>query len=134
MKTCILRNMSTPAERLKRSLARLGRGAYSQLARHLGVSPQAVRSWVEEGIIPRGDLLERSAAFLNVDPAWLRFGDVRPGWRPELILEYLVGDEILLIQNFRKSTDDGKAQLLIASEASEKLADADLPTLSKAAG
>ena len=126
--------MKTPANRLKHSLTRMGRGALSRLARELNVSPQAVRSWVEDGIMPRGDLLERAADFVGVDRVWLRYGDeVRPPERPEPILEFLVGDEIRLIQNFRRSTDEGKNQLLLASDTSEKLADAELFTLSKAA-
>lgn len=126
--------MDTIAYRLKKEMARLGRGGMSRLARYLDVSPQAVRSWIHDGIIPRDDLLERAAAFLGVNPIYLRYGDTRFAEAPRPILEYLVGDEIKLIQNFRRSTEDGKSQLLIASEASEKLTDAELFTLHKTAG
>lgn len=68
------------ANRLQQALALKNGGNQSELARHIGVSPQAVQKWIAGDSEPRGKNLELAAQFLNVTPAYLRFGiDSEPG-------------------------------------------------------
>lgn len=71
--------MATRIEQLL--LARNG-GNQSEMARYIGVSPQAVQKWVAGESEPRGKNLDAAAAFLGVTPAHLKFGivmDQHPG-------------------------------------------------------
>lgn len=71
--------MATRIEQLL--LARNG-GNQSEMARHVGVSPQAVQKWVAGDSEPRGKNLDLAAEFLGVTPAHLKFGivmDQHPG-------------------------------------------------------
>lgn len=61
-------------QRLERLLGEKNGGNQSELARFVGVSPQAVQQWIAGETSPRGKNLERAADFLNVSPAELRFG------------------------------------------------------------
>lgn len=63
------------ANRLERLLQAKNGGNQSELARHVGVSPQAVQKWVAGGSEPRGQNLDKAAEFLGVTPAFLKFGD-----------------------------------------------------------
>lgn len=72
------------SERLQQSLLRAGISVASPtaLARKFnvlspdsGVSPQAVRRWLEGTSIPSQDKLVVLARWLKVSPEWLRFGD-----------------------------------------------------------
>ena len=65
--------MATRIEQLL--LARNG-GNQSEMARHVGVSPQAVQKWVAGDSEPRGKNLDLAAEFLGVTPAHLKFGIV----------------------------------------------------------
>ena len=65
--------MATRIEQLL--LARNG-GNQSEMARYIGVSPQAVQKWVAGDSEPRGKNLDAAAAFLGVTPAHLKFGIV----------------------------------------------------------
>lgn len=74
--------MATRIEQLL--LARNG-GNQSEMARHVGVSPQAVQKWVAGDSEPRGKNLDLAAEFLGVTPAHLKFGivmDQHPGAAP----------------------------------------------------
>lgn len=59
---------------MERLLAEKNGGNQSELARFVGVSPQAVQKWVAGGAEPRGKNLEMAAEFLAVSPAYLKFG------------------------------------------------------------
>lgn len=53
----------------------------SELARKVGVTPQAVQKWEKAKTVPRGYTLERLASALRVSPAFIQFGitDAVPG-------------------------------------------------------
>lgn len=49
-------------------------GNQSEMARFIGVSPQAVQKWIAGATEPRGANLEKAAEFLGVTPSVLKFG------------------------------------------------------------
>lgn len=62
------------ANRIESYLAAKNGGNQSEMARFVGVSPQAVQKWIAGLSEPRGKNLELAAEFLGVSPAHLRFG------------------------------------------------------------
>jgi phage repressor protein C with HTH and peptisase S24 domain len=62
------------ATRIETYLAAKNGGNQSEMARYIGVSPQAVQKWIAGLAEPRGKNLEMAAAFLGVTPARLKFG------------------------------------------------------------
>ena len=62
------------SKRLERLLQIKNGGNQSQLARFVGVSPQAVQHWIAGETSPRGKNLGRAADFLGVTPSELLFG------------------------------------------------------------
>lgn len=46
----------------------------SELARKIGVTPQAVQKWEKAKTAPRGAMLRRLASVLGVSPVYLQFG------------------------------------------------------------
>lgn len=62
------------AQRLSALLVENHKNA-SELSRAVGVSPQAVKQWLDGDTSPRGKNLETAAAFFGVTPAYLKFGD-----------------------------------------------------------
>jgi phage repressor protein C with HTH and peptisase S24 domain len=62
------------ASRIERLLNDKNGGNQSEMARFIGVSPQAVQKWIAGGSEPRGKNLEMAAEFLGVTPAFLKFG------------------------------------------------------------
>ncbi|MFZ3286212.1 MAG: helix-turn-helix domain-containing protein [Telluria sp.] len=62
------------ANRIDRQLLKKNGGNQSEMARYIGVSPQAVQKWIAGDTEPRGKNLEKAAEFLGVSPAFLRFG------------------------------------------------------------
>jgi phage repressor protein C with HTH and peptisase S24 domain len=67
--------METMATRIERYLAQKNGGNQSEMARFIGVTPQAVQKWIAGLAEPRGKNLVRAAEFLGISPAELRFGD-----------------------------------------------------------
>ena len=70
------------ATRIEKLLADKNGGNQSEMARYIGVSPQAVQKWVAGESEPRGKNLDLAAEFLGVTPAHLKFGivlDQHPG-------------------------------------------------------
>jgi SOS-response transcriptional repressor LexA len=63
-------------QRIERLLKAKNGGNQSELARFVGVSPQAVQQWIADETSPRGRNLERAADFLLVSPGELRFGQL----------------------------------------------------------
>lgn len=49
-------------------------GNQSEMARFIGVTPQAVQKWVAGESEPRGKNLDKAAEYLGVSPAMLKFG------------------------------------------------------------
>lgn len=70
-------------DRIRIALADKNGGNQSEMARFVGVSPQAVQKWVSGVTEPRGDNLRRTAEYLGVTEAFLRYGseqsNVLPG-------------------------------------------------------
>lgn len=66
-------------ERIAELLLAKNGGNQSELARHIGVSPQAVQQWLAGETSPRGKNLEKLAEFLGVSPAELQYGSPTPG-------------------------------------------------------
>lgn len=64
------------ATRIEKLLADRNGGNQSEMARYVGVSPQAVQKWVAGESEPRGKNLDLAAQFLGVTPAHLKFGVV----------------------------------------------------------
>lgn len=62
------------AKRLETLLQAKNQGNQSEMARYVGVSPQAVQKWCAGQSEPRGKNLEMAAEFLGVTPAYLKFG------------------------------------------------------------
>jgi len=62
------------ATRIEKLLADKNGGNQSEMARFIGVSPQAVQKWVAGESEPRGKNLDLAAEFLGVTPAHLKFG------------------------------------------------------------
>lgn len=62
------------ATRIEKLLADKNGGNQSEMARFIGVSPQAVQKWVAGDSEPRGKNLDLAAEFLGVTPAHLKFG------------------------------------------------------------
>ena len=50
----------------------------SELARKVGVTPQAVQKWEKAKTVPRGYTLEKLAGVLGVSPAFIQFGIADP--------------------------------------------------------
>ncbi len=46
----------------------------SELARKIGVTPQAVQKWEKAKTVPRGSTLQKLADALGVSPAYIQFG------------------------------------------------------------
>ncbi|TWI41056.1 peptidase S24-like protein [Pseudoduganella flava] len=62
------------ATRLSRLLQQKNGGNQSEMARYVGVSPQAVQKWVSGVSEPKGKNLQRAAEFLGVEPGFLLYG------------------------------------------------------------
>jgi phage repressor protein C with HTH and peptisase S24 domain len=62
------------AKRLTDLLQAKNGGNQSEMARYIGVTPQAVQKWMAGVTEPRGRNLEMAAEFLGVTPAHLKFG------------------------------------------------------------
>jgi len=67
--------MNTISERLKDLLSKKNGGNQSELARYVGVSPQAVQKWISGKSAPEGKNLELCASFLGISPAFLQYGE-----------------------------------------------------------
>lgn len=73
MLSCTLALMETMAERIARALQAKNNGNQSEMARYVGVSPQAVQKWIAGSSEPRGKNLRKAAEFLGVTPAELQY-------------------------------------------------------------
>jgi len=62
------------ANRLRKLLQEKNGGNQSEMARYVGVSPQAVQKWMNGANEPRGKNLQLAAEFLGVTPEVLLFG------------------------------------------------------------
>lgn len=69
-----MNNKTTFGERLTDLLTDLNGNNQSELARYVGVSPQAVQFWAGGEVISRGKNIEKIAFFLKTTPAYLLYG------------------------------------------------------------
>ncbi|MDR0703202.1 MAG: helix-turn-helix domain-containing protein [Azoarcus sp.] len=70
-------NTTTVATRIAELLQAKNGGNQSELARYVGVSPQAVQQWVAGETTPRGKNLVKLADFFSITPSEIQFGVVR---------------------------------------------------------
>lgn len=75
--------METMATRIAKLLADRNGGNQSEMARFVGVTPQAVQKWIGGESEPRGKNLDSAAQFLGVTPAYLKFGAQPAGAAPD---------------------------------------------------
>jgi phage repressor protein C with HTH and peptisase S24 domain len=61
--------------RIAELLEQKSQGNMSALARHVGVSPQAVYQWIAGETSPRGANLVKVAEFFGVSPAYIQYGE-----------------------------------------------------------
>lgn len=67
--------MDTVAKRIEAALLAKNGGNQSEMARFIGVSPQAVQKWIAGEAEPRGQNLKLAAQYLGMTEAVLKFGD-----------------------------------------------------------
>lgn len=61
-------------QRIEKELQTRNGGNQSELARYVGVTPQAVQQWISGETSPRGENLKKVAEFLGVSRAFLSYG------------------------------------------------------------
>lgn len=102
----------------------------------MGCTPQAVSKWAAGAQMPRGEQMEKLAAWLNTTPGYLRFGAISdempppppPPPGPKFILMWVEsGLEVPLLNDFRLGTERGQKQLLAAARRMEKRPEDDWP-------
>ena len=95
------------ATRIESYLQDRNGGNQSEMARFIGVSPQAVQKWVAGQAEPRGKNLHLAAEFLGVSPSELKFGSDRP--RPAMGGKS--GRPLRPLEDEQSNVDDGPAIL-----------------------
>ena len=100
------------ANRLMDLLNAKNGGNQSEMARFIGVTPQAVQKWMTGATEPRGKNLEMAAQYLGVSPAMLRFGN-EPGGRAVVALhpEDSIPDDVVLVPEYRIEFSGGDGRL-----------------------
>jgi transcriptional regulator with XRE-family HTH domain len=94
-------------------------GNQSEMARFIGVTPQAVQKWIAGESEPRGKNLELAAAFLGVSQAELKFGKDGEDAHLQLVYDDPVsrrlmglldeaGDEVRLLTVYRLASPEDK--------------------------
>lgn len=102
--------METMAQRLERALLQKNGGNQSEMARYVGVSPQAVQKWISGESQPRGENLRKASEFLGVPAPILQFGDA--GRIP--LVPPVIADRITAL-NERRRNDVEDAPEIVAS-------------------
>jgi transcriptional regulator with XRE-family HTH domain len=118
------------ASRLKEALERKNGGNQSELARHVGCTPQAVNKWCAGTQFPRDRILRKIGEYLGVTPEYLKFGtpNVPPPPPPvEWLLMYVRLEEAELLTEVRELSEAGKRQFRAAAAKAEKLPADQLP-------
>ena len=101
--------METMATRIESYLQRRNGGNQSEMARFIGVSPQAVQKWVAGQAEPRGKNLDLAAEFLGVSPSELKFGlSLGPG---QPVMGGKGGKPVRPLEDEQSNVDDGPAIL-----------------------
>lgn len=63
------------SERIRIALDKKNGGNQSEMARAIGVSPQAIQKWIAGASEPRGENFKKAAEFLGITEAVLRYGE-----------------------------------------------------------
>lgn len=66
--------MKTVGQRIEELLLQKNNGNQSELARYVGVSPQAVQKWIAGFTEPKGKNLLKVAEFVGASPSQIKFG------------------------------------------------------------
>ena len=118
-------------ERIEGALLEKNGGNQSELARFVGVSPQAVQKWIAGDSEPKGKNLTKVAAFLGLSEALLRYGEMHGQPSPSLKVvstqdsldldDQVSADQIIeLLSLFQQSSDRGRENILSAARAAAK--------------
>ncbi|QNB08371.1 helix-turn-helix transcriptional regulator [Herbaspirillum frisingense] len=75
--------MENMNDRIRQALNAKNGGNQSEMARFVGVSPQAVQKWIAGASEPRGDNLRLTAEYLGVSEVFLRYGDAEAPTLPK---------------------------------------------------
>jgi len=119
------------AKRLEQALKDKNDGNQSEMARFVGVTPQAVQKWISGDTEPRGKNLKKASEFLGVPEATLKFGaeavnhrqetDKSQGESPTNTQDSISASEIIkLIDLYRQSNKSGRRYILKAASAAIK--------------
>jgi phage repressor protein C with HTH and peptisase S24 domain len=110
--------METMATRIEQQLLKKNGGNQSELARFVGVTPQAVQKWIAGDSEPRGQNLERAALFLGVTPAMLKFGTESEPQETRLNIQAVhpddaLDDDVVLVPESRIEFSAGNGRVAI---------------------
>jgi hypothetical protein len=101
------------------------------LADRLGLSPVSVFNWIKKGSISR-DNIGLAAAALGLTTAQLLGEDepLREATKPEPAepgLQWLMPDEVRLLEAYRRSTEEGQRMTISFAEVAPKKANSEQP-------
>ncbi|MDC0003774.1 helix-turn-helix domain-containing protein [Porticoccaceae bacterium] len=94
----------------------------TDLATHLGVSPQAVQQWCKaDGTTPRANKVEKIARYLNANYSWLATGEDIVNGVSETAAKYAQNDRVL--EKLAKLTTEQKQSLnnMTAEDIADKI-------------
>lgn len=122
--------MDQISKRIEKALEEKNGGNQSEMARFVGVTPQAVQKWIAGDSEPKGKNLKLAAEFLGMSEAELRYGDPNGGKNkahrvaqvvPPYLLDQPTPDEIIeLIALFSQSNARGRSNILSLARTAAK--------------
>lgn len=101
--------MDTMANRLEQGLLKKNGGNQSEMARFIGVTPQAVQKWISGESEPRGKNLEAAANFLGLTPAFLKYG--QPGLVTAIHPDDTPPDDVVFVPESRIEFSGGNGKV-----------------------
>lgn len=108
------------ATRLTQLLDAKNGGNQSEMARYIGVTPQAVQKWMSGITEPRGRNLELAAEYLGVTPAVLKFGGQEvKGNVVALHPEDPLPEDVVLVPESRIEFSAGNGRIAIFEEVED---------------
>lgn len=119
--------METMANRIAQALDLKNGGNQSELARYVGVSPQAVQKWIAGDSEPKGKNLRKVAEFVGVAEAILKFGAATGAAAAHIApipqapaQESGVEDLIEIAVLYQAATEKGRQFILKSARTAEK--------------
>lgn len=122
--------MDQISKRIEQALEEKNGGNQSEMARFVGVTPQAVQKWIAGDSEPKGKNLKRAAEFLGMSEADLRYGSPGEGKKKPhsvaqvaspYVLDQPTPDEIIeLIALFSQSNSRGRSNILSLARTAAK--------------